>query len=90
MPKIQIPATLRPQLGGQSTIEIEGETVGSMLEQLVQQFPEVETRLFSLPGQIHGYINLFIDGQSIRDLQQMDTPIGPHQTLLILTALSGG
>jgi molybdopterin converting factor small subunit len=90
MPKIQISATLRPHVGGLAVIEVDGETVGALLQQLVWQFPELEARLFSRPGQIHSYVNLFIDGQSIRDLEQIDTPIGPQQTLLILTALSGG
>lgn len=90
MPKIQIPAALRPHAGGLAVLEYSGESVGDLLHQLVETFPELEPRLFSQPGQIHSYVNLFVDGQSTRDLYQLDTPVAPHQTLLVLTALSGG
>jgi molybdopterin converting factor small subunit len=90
MPKIQIPATLRPQVEGLAQVEAEGETVGALLKQLGLQFPALESSLFSQTGQLHSYLNLFIDGRSIRDLKHLDTPIGPQQTLLIVTPLSGG
>lgn len=90
MPHVQIPATLRPLTANQAAIEIDGVSVGQVLDQLIEQFPQLQPHLFAHQHRLHSYVNLFVDGESIRDLEQLDTPIGPHQTLLILPALAGG
>lgn len=90
MARIHLPANLRTHTGNQSTIELDAVTVRQLIDGLIERYPDVGPFLRGETGQLHSYVNMFVDQQSVRDLNEMDTPIGPHQTLLILTALSGG
>ncbi len=90
MARIHLPANLRAHAGHQSTIKLDAVTVSQLIDELIERYPDIGPFLRSESGQLHPYVNLFVDQQSVRDLNEMDTPIGPNQTLLILTALSGG
>lgn len=90
MPQIQIPASFRSSTEGHSAIALDGDNVAALLAGLVGRFPKLQSSLFNQAGELHSYVNLFVDGQSIRDLQLLETPVMNHQTLLILAALSGG
>lgn len=90
MARIHLPANLRAHTGQQSTIELDAVTVSQLIDGLIERYPDIGPFLRGESGQLHPYVNLFVDQQSVRDLNEMDTPVGPHQTLLILTALSGG
>lgn len=90
MARIHLPANLRTHTGHQSMIEVDAVTVSQLIDGLIERYPDIGPFLRGESGQLHPYVNLFVDQQSVRDLNELDTPIGPHQTLLILTALSGG
>lgn len=90
MPKVNLTATLRQFAGQQSVIELDGLTVNELIRQLIARFPALESHLLDDTGKLHSHVNLFVDHQSIRDAAGIETPVGPGQTLLIHTALSGG
>lgn len=90
MPKVNLAANLRSHTDCQSWIELEGRSVSELIEALLSRYPSLRDHLVDRNQDLLPYVQLFVDQQSIRDLKEMDTPVGPHQTLLIMTALSGG
>ncbi len=90
MARVQLPANLRMLVGKYGALELEGQTVGELVRNLVGQYPELQNQLFGSNGQLHSYVNIFVDQQNIRELRQLDTPVEPQQTVLVLTALAGG
>lgn len=90
MPQIHIPAILRAQADGQSVVSCSGQTVAELLASLVQQHPALSSSLMNQSKQLHSFINLFVDGRNIRDLNQLETLVAENQTVLIVPALAGG
>ena len=64
-------------------------TVRDALVALIADHPSLEPRL--LPeGAIPAFLNVFVDGQDIRLLGGLDTPVGGDSTVLLLPAVAGG
>ncbi len=87
---IHIPANLREFTGGLSTVEVTGENVGEALSQLCASYPSIRDRLLSASGQLHSFVNIFVNGHSIRDLEDINTRLTEGALLLIVPALAGG
>lgn len=79
----------RPLVGGRRTANVEGETVGAVLESLAVAFPQLRDRIFA-GGEIHPGVLVFVGNTEARYLQGMATPLALHQEVRIMTAISGG
>ena len=90
MATVRIPGSLREQVGGVSTLEIEGSTVEQILESLTSQHPDIRTRLLDESGQLRRFVNVFVDDEDIRHHDGVHTPVGPAQRVSILPAVAGG
>lgn len=88
--RIGVPSNLRAFANQQSSVEVNAQDVGEALRVLVEQFPELQGKLFSASGQLHSFINLFVNSRSIRDLDGLTTRLSGGETLLIVPALAGG
>ena len=66
--KILIPTALRVYAGHQNTVELEGENIGELLENLANQFPQLKKNLFKEDGQLRNFVNIYVNEDDIRDL----------------------
>ncbi len=87
---IHIPANLREYTDGRTSVEVTGEQVGEALHQLCASYPPIYDRLLSDSGQLHSFVNVFMNGRSIRDLDGLNTKLEEGGSLLIVPALAGG
>ena len=87
--KVQIPAPLRQHTEGKATVELTGATVGAVLQNAITQFPGLAGRLFD-NGQLRRFINLYLNEEDIRYLQNLDTPVKDGDDLAIIPAVAGG
>lgn len=90
MANIKLPANLRALADGEREIMAQGENLRAVLEELTQRFPDVRERLFNADGEVLSYVSIFVDGNSVRELQELDTKVEPASEVLIVTALAGG
>ena len=88
--RIQIPANLRQFTDGQSSVEVLEGTVGDSLIELSKRYPSLRDKLLTASDEPHSFVNIFVGGRSIRDLNGMQTPLTAGETLLIVPALAGG
>ena len=49
---------------GQTTVEVEGNTVGQCLDELVRRFPGIKSRLFDKKGKLLNYIDIYVNQES--------------------------
>lgn len=89
MSTVRIPPVLRKQTGGAKEVEAEGGTVRDVLQSLAQQYPALRDQLFQ-DGNLQRYVNVFVNDQDVQYLQQLDTPVSPQDTVIILPAMAGG
>ena len=87
--KVQIPTPMREQTGGKAEVEVTGATVKDVLADLVRQYPGVEAKLFA-NGQIRPYINVFLNDEDIRYLDEMDTAVTDGVIVALIPAVAGG
>ena len=87
--KVQIPTPLREQTGGKSEVEVSGGTVQAALDDLVRQYPAVGPKLFD-GGKLRPYINVYINDEDIRYLDEMDTKVDDGVIVALIPAVAGG
>ena len=68
----------------------EDATVDHVLDALAQRYPGVGRRVRDETGSIRQHLNLFVDGQQLRELGGVDHRLRSGAELLILPAVSGG
>jgi len=90
MSVVRIPPVLRAQAGGHKKLEVEGETVGAVLGNLVALYPGLRDQLFTAEGALHRFVNVYVDGQHVRDTGELATPVGRGDDVVILPAMAGG
>jgi sulfur-carrier protein len=87
--EIRIPPVLRPDAGGNRAVQTDAGTVREALSELVAQHPALESRILDGDG-VPSYLNVFVDGDDIRLLSGLDTPVAPAAKILLLPAVAGG
>jgi molybdopterin synthase sulfur carrier subunit len=87
--KIEIPPPLREQAGGNTEVQVSGATVGAALADLVRQHPGLEPKLFQ-NGTLRPYINIFVNDEDIRYLDEMDTAVKDGVIVALIPAVAGG
>ena len=90
MTKVRIPPVLRSQVNGQKEVEAAGSTVGEVVNDLVTRFPQMGAQLLSGDGGLHRFVNVYLNGQDVRYMQLLDTPVSERDALIILPAMAGG
>jgi molybdopterin synthase sulfur carrier subunit len=87
---VQVPTPLRPQVNNQSSVEVAGSTVGEILGQLRTQYPEFGQKLYKDDGTLNRFVNVYVNDEDIRFLDNMDTPVKPGDDVSIVPAIAGG
>ena len=89
MSTIRIPPTLRAEAGGERHVQVEGASVRDALRDLTARYPALQDRIWE-DGQVAEFVNVYVDGEDIRTLGGIDTPVREGSTLILLPAMAGG
>jgi MoaD family protein len=87
--KIEIPTPLREHTGSKAEVEVKGATVHEALADLVKQYPTIGPKLFD-GGKLRPYINIFLNDEDIRYLDEMQTAVKDGQLIALIPAVAGG
>jgi molybdopterin converting factor small subunit len=90
MPTVHLPSALSGHAAGQRRIRVAGATVGNVLAALGRTHPGVGQRVLDDRGVLRRHVNVFVNGESIRYLDGVETPVGDGDEVWILPAVSGG
>jgi molybdopterin/thiamine biosynthesis adenylyltransferase/rhodanese-related sulfurtransferase/molybdopterin converting factor small subunit len=88
--KIHIPTPLRPFTGKQEVVEIDGGTVGEILQNLATRYDGLRQHLFTEEGRLRSFVNIYLNDEDIRYLEKDRTPVKPGDTLSIVPSVAGG
>ena len=89
MANIKIPTPLRAYTDNQAQVTAEGSTVGELLTDLVQRYPDLENHLFN-EGKLRNFVNVFLGDEDIRFLDGVDTEVEADDDLRIIPSIAGG
>ena len=87
-----IPGQLRELAGDRSEVRLDvpAGPLSAALTRLWTECPGVRDRVLTELGRVRPHINIFVDGQNIRDVSGLDTPVRADSEVFILPAVSGG
>ena len=89
MAVVRIPPTLRAEVGGVRELEASGETVGDLIDDLVERYPPLREQLLQHGG-LASFVNVFLGGEDVRTLDGLETPVRNDSTVILLPAMAGG
>ena len=87
---VWLPPALRGRAGNRKSTTVEAGTVREVIEALEQAYPGLDFNIRFETGELRRYVNIFLDGENVRYLQELDTPVPPGATVHILHSVAGG
>jgi sulfur-carrier protein len=87
---VRIPSVLRPQVGGNKELELAGDSVGQVVDGLIAQYPALRGQLLTDEGELNRFVNVYVNGQDVRYLDGLATPVAERDEVRLLPAMAGG
>ena len=85
MSTVRIPPTLRAETGGERQVSATGATVREVLDDLMSRFPGLRAQLVE-DDEIAPFVNVYVEGEDVRTLDGMETPVQDGSTVILLPA----
>ncbi len=86
---VKIPTQLRAATGGESEVEVNGSTVGEVLDAVFDAHTDLRERI-TQDGDLRRFVNVYVSGEDIRFQQGLETSINDGDEVTILPAVAGG
>ena len=90
MTKVEIPTALRAFAGNKDEVELEGATVGELLQKLGSTFPQLKKHLFGDDGKLRNFVNVYVNDDDIKHLDKEQTAVGAKDVISIIPSVAGG
>ena len=90
MPKVRIPTPLRKLTNELEVIDAAGSTVAEVLDNVEKAFPGLKERICDENGQVRRFVNVYVNEEDIRFLQNNDTVLKDGDEVSIIPAIAGG
>ena len=86
---VKIPTQLRPATDGEAVAEVDGATVGEVLDALYDRYAELRSRIAE-DGGLRRFVNVYVGDEDIRFLDGLETRVSDGDVVTILPAVAGG
>ncbi len=87
--EVNVTSTLQTLVGAKA-VQGEGATVGALLADLDAKFPGFKEQISGDDGELHRFVNVYVNDEDIRYLNALETPLSESDVVSILPALAGG
>ena len=88
--KVRIPTPLRKLTNNEELVEVNATTIGEALVELQARFPGIQERLVDEKGEVRRFVNVYVNEEDIRFLQNRETPLKDGDEISIIPAIAGG
>ncbi len=88
--RVRIPTPLKKLTGEQDVLLARGKTVGEVIQWLTENYPALEERLKDEKGELRKFINIYVNDEDIRFIQNLETPVKEGDQISIIPAIAGG
>ena len=88
--KVRIPTPLRKLTNSDELVEVNASTVGEVIAELQSRFPGIQERLVDEKGEVRRFVNVYVNEEDIRFLNNQLTPLKDGDEISIIPAIAGG
>ena len=88
--RIHIPTPLRPYVDQQTVVEVAGGSVAEGLANLTAKHAALRRHLFTEEGKLRAFVNVYVNDEDIRYLDQQNTLVKEGDVLSIVPSIAGG
>jgi sulfur-carrier protein len=90
MPSVRIPTPLRKLTNELEVVEAGGSNIGEVIASLDKAFPGLKERICDDEGNVRRFVNIFVNDEDIRFLEENKTEVKPTDEISIVPAIAGG
>ena len=88
--KLRMPPILRPQVGGERDVEVQGATLREALDDLFGRYPGVRSHLVDEAGDLNRFVNVYVENEDVRLGEGLETPLTDGGIVRVIPAMAGG
>lgn len=88
--RVRIPTPLRKYTGGKDAVPAEGSTIAAVLDDLEKSCPGLKERICDSDGAVRRFVNLYVNGDDIRFLDNLQSKVKDGDEVSIVPAIAGG
>jgi len=88
--QVRIPSVLRRQTAGDESVQLEGKTLGEVLDGLETRYEGLRGKLRGPHGEIRRFVNIYVNDSDVRLLEGSTTPVADGDEVIIIPAVAGG
>ena len=88
--QVRIPTVFRKFTDGQATADLNPGTVGDLIDQLEKTYPGFKGQLITEDGELHRYVNVYVNDEDARYLDRLDTKVADGDVVSLLPSVAGG
>ncbi|MBU1523792.1 MAG: MoaD/ThiS family protein [Candidatus Omnitrophica bacterium] len=87
---VRVPAPLQKLTKNQAEIQANGTNIKELIDDLEKNFPGIKERICDETGKVRKFINIYVNEEDVRFLQQDETLIKDGDEVSIIPAIAGG
>jgi len=88
--KVRIPTPLRKLTNDQEVVEVNATTIDEAIAELQARYPGFKERLLDDAGVVRRFVNVYVNEEDIRFLQNQQTKLKDGDEISIIRAIAGG
>jgi sulfur-carrier protein len=88
--KVRIPTPLRKLTNNEELVEVNAGTIGDAIVELQSRYPGIKDRLLDENGSIRRFVNVYVNEEDIRFLENQKTALKDGDEISIIPAIAGG
>ncbi len=88
--KVRIPTPLQKLTNNKGEVDVQAGSVKDMINQLEKNFPGIKDRICDDTGKVRRFVNVYLNEEDIRFLQQEETSLKDGDQISIVPAIAGG
>ena len=88
--RVRVPTPLRKFTKGADEVDAQGGNIKAIVDDLESKYPGIKERICDETGKVRRFVNVYVNGDDIRFLQNLETGLKEGDSISIVPAIAGG